>query len=135
MAGSRALKKPMIEIPKGHNVIGWNGKCVQNALNTRSYSSPTATNPPNPTGAPILMNTAPALASRADSAAPVRPSSNGDSVLSPTLALAPAADCDPAYPDVCIPPRPPDRGCDDIAFEPLKSLNGTDVTEVWSVAS
>jgi hypothetical protein len=28
--------KPMIEIPKGHDVIGWNEKCVRNALKLRS---------------------------------------------------------------------------------------------------
>jgi micrococcal nuclease len=33
------------------------------------------------------------------------------------IALAdPAADCDPSYPGVCIPPGPPDLDCPDIAF-------------------
>jgi micrococcal nuclease len=32
----------------------------------------------------------------------------------PTAAPAPAGNCDPAYPDVCIPPPPPDLDCGDI---------------------
>ncbi len=30
--------------------------------------------------------------------------------------LAPAINCDPAYPDVCIPPAPPDLDCGDISY-------------------
>jgi micrococcal nuclease len=32
----------------------------------------------------------------------------------PTAAAAPAGNCDPAYPDVCIPPPPPDLDCGEI---------------------
>jgi micrococcal nuclease len=31
-------------------------------------------------------------------------------------ATAPGADCDPSYPDVCIPRGPPDLDCGDVVF-------------------
>ncbi len=34
----------------------------------------------------------------------------------PLVPQAPGADCDPAYPDVCIPPAPPDLDCADVPF-------------------
>lgn len=35
---------------------------------------------------------------------------------SPPPTAAPARNCDPSYPDVCIPPPPPDLNCGDISF-------------------
>jgi len=34
----------------------------------------------------------------------------------------PPADCDPAYPDVCIPPPPPDLDCADIIYRNIRLL-------------
>jgi len=34
----------------------------------------------------------------------------------------PPADCDPAYPDVCIPPPPPDLDCADIIYRNFRVL-------------
>jgi micrococcal nuclease len=39
-----------------------------------------------------------------------------------TAAPTPGGDCDPAYPDVCIPPPPPDLDCDDIPHRNFKVL-------------
>jgi micrococcal nuclease len=44
----------------------------------------------------------------------------------PTPAAAPAApasDCDPAYPDFCIPPPPPDLDCGDIPQKNFRVLS------------
>jgi len=35
---------------------------------------------------------------------------------------APASNCDPAYPDVCIPPPPPDLDCGDIPYRNVRVL-------------
>jgi len=40
----------------------------------------------------------------------------------PTPTEAPSINCDPAYPDVCIPPPPPDLDCGDIPFKRFKVL-------------
>jgi hypothetical protein len=45
----------------------------------------------------------------------------GPSVTAPAVAvvpppLPPTGNCDPSYPDVCIPPSPPDLDCGDITF-------------------
>lgn len=42
---------------------------------------------------------------------------------SESLSLGPLADCDPAYPSVCIPPPPPDLDCPDIRFRNFKVLS------------
>jgi micrococcal nuclease len=34
----------------------------------------------------------------------------------PAPTAAPAADCHPSYPDVCIPPAPPDLDCPEIPY-------------------
>jgi micrococcal nuclease len=36
--------------------------------------------------------------------------------------LAGRGACDPAYPDVCIPPAPPDLDCDDVPYEDFRVL-------------
>ena len=41
---------------------------------------------------------------------------------SPPAASVPGSGCDPAYPDVCIPPPPPDLDCGDVAFRRFKVL-------------
>ena len=49
--------------------------------------------------------------------APAAGQSGGSSTPGPTTASSPgAADCDPAYPTVCIPPPPPDLDCAEIAY-------------------
>ena len=40
----------------------------------------------------------------------------------PTVAPARAANCDGAYPDVCIPPAPPDLDCGDISYRRFRVL-------------
>lgn len=42
-------------------------------------------------------------------------SAKGGSSSSTTAGMS-AADCDPSYPDVCLPPPPPDLNCSDIGF-------------------
>lgn len=66
------------------------------------WSAPqaTATSPP-----PAPTNTA---APQVTSPLPTRPP--------PTATSAPQGNCDPAYPDVCIPPPPPDLDCDEISY-------------------
>jgi len=41
--------------------------------------------------------------------------------VEPTVAPAPA-NCDPSYPDVCIPPKPPDLNCKDIPYRRFRVL-------------
>jgi micrococcal nuclease len=40
----------------------------------------------------------------------------------PTETAAPAKNCDPSYPTVCIPPPPPDLDCKDIPYKKFKVL-------------
>lgn len=40
----------------------------------------------------------------------------------PTTPPAQDPNCDAAYPDVCIPPPPPDLNCDDVAFDNFRVL-------------
>jgi micrococcal nuclease len=40
----------------------------------------------------------------------------------PTAAPSDRAGCDPAYPDVCIPPPPPDLDCSDIPYRRFRVL-------------
>lgn len=40
----------------------------------------------------------------------------------PTPTSPPASNCDPSYPDVCIPPPPPDLNCDDIPYRNFRVL-------------
>lgn len=42
--------------------------------------------------------------------------------LQPTAAPVPATNCDRAYPDVCIPPPPPDLDCGDIPYRRFRVL-------------
>jgi micrococcal nuclease len=39
-----------------------------------------------------------------------------DPLVQPTQAPAPPSNCHPSYPDVCIPPPPPDLNCPDVPF-------------------
>jgi hypothetical protein len=56
--------------------------------------------------------------------APALPTSTPAPVIAPTdtPALPPAANCDPSYPDVCIPPPPPDLDCGDIPYQNFRVL-------------
>lgn len=47
---------------------------------------------------------------------PPQPSATSAPTPSPTAAPAPSQNCDPSYPDVCIPPPPPDLDCGDIPY-------------------
>jgi hypothetical protein len=54
-------------------------------------------------------------------APPAGPSITASPVTGPPVAVdnpppPPAASCDPSYPDVCIPPSPPDLDCGDISY-------------------
>lgn len=42
-----------------------------------------------------------------------------------SLAASPDENCDPSYPDVCIPPSPPDLNCDDVPYNDI-SVVGED---------
>ena len=44
-------------------------------------------------------------------------------VQSPPAAPTPSQGCDPAYPDVCIPPPPPDLDCGDISYRRFRVLS------------
>ena len=67
--------------------------------------SPTEAPTAVPTAPPTLPPTAP------PTAPPTLPPT-----APPTAPPAPAANCDPSYPTVCIPPPPPDLDCGDITF-------------------
>ena len=45
---------------------------------------------------------------------------------SPTIPEEPV--CDPSYPDLCIPPPPPDLGCDDVS---ASNFEGTATRSTW----
>jgi micrococcal nuclease len=40
----------------------------------------------------------------------------------PTVAPVSSGNCDPSYPDVCIPPAPPDLDCKDVPFKRFRVL-------------
>lgn len=42
--------------------------------------------------------------------------------IDPASTSAPSANCDPSYPNVCIPPAPPDLDCKDITFRRFQVL-------------
>lgn len=44
----------------------------------------------------------------------------------PAIATLPKQECDPAYPDVCIPPAPPDLDCGDISERRFRVYLETD---------
>lgn len=44
------------------------------------------------------------------------------STVQPTAIIPPSRNCDPAYPDVCIPPPPPDLNCKDIPYKRFRVL-------------
>lgn len=79
-------------------------------------SSPTATAAPTPTRAPSATPRPPAT--RLPSATATSPpiATEAQATVTPATATAPArsGNCDPAYPDVCIPPPPPDLDCPEI---------------------
>ena len=43
-------------------------------------------------------------------------------LFSPTPTIPEEPVCDPSYPDLCIPPPPPDLGCDDITASDFEVL-------------
>ena len=96
--------------------------------------APSATRPPSPTRRPSLTPapsrvptvTASPTATRPPAAiATARPSPPASATVEPSP--APSAtpqpqNCDPAYPDVCIPPPPPDLNCGDIPYRRFRVL-------------
>jgi micrococcal nuclease len=62
-----------------------------------------------------------------DPAPPVAPTPTSSTTVPSTPTSTPPAStagggCDPAYPDVCIPPAPPDLDCADVPFRRLRVL-------------
>jgi micrococcal nuclease len=49
----------------------------------------------------------------------------GIAFFSPSIETYAQSDCDPSYPDVCIPPYPPDLNCGDISDKGFK-VQGSD---------
>ncbi len=56
----------------------------------------------------------------APTVAPELPTAEPPTPMPPTI--APVANCDPSYPDVCIPPYPPDLDCGDIPFRNFRVI-------------
>ena len=50
----------------------------------------------------------------ADTPAPPPAAQTAPPPIQPAIPQVPAANCDPSYPTVCIPPSPPDLDCGDI---------------------
>ncbi len=71
---------------------------------------PTATATPEPSATPTPRPPATATSTSTQRPNPI--------VSAPTPTTAPAGDragCDPSYPTVCIPPKPPDLACKDVS--------------------
>ena len=84
------------------------------ALPTSASVPPTAAAlPPTPTSVP---QTATALPPTATSVPP------SPTPVIPTATPIPPRNCDPAYPDVCIPPPPPDLDCGEIPYRRFRVL-------------
>lgn len=92
--------------------IGW----LSASLITRTNTAPVQ--PGNPT-LPVSTKAPTAVVTQVPTAAatkaPTAPATVLPSTASPTAAPA-ASRGDPSYPDVCIPPSPPDLDCGDIAY-------------------
>lgn len=84
-------------------------------------ASPTS-QPPTDTAAPAATAQPSATRAPAPTAPPIVPTSTVEVVVPTDTAPAPAANCDPSYPDVCIPPPPPDLNCGDIPFRNFRVL-------------
>ncbi len=87
--------------------------------NNKSSETPKATS----TGAVQATNTSPP----APTDTPVPPEPTATSVPEqptqpPVQPTTQPANCDPSYPDVCIPPPPPDLDCGDISFRRFRVL-------------
>ena len=54
--------------------------------------------------------------------APPPPAASNPPPPTPTPTQPPRANCDPSYPDVCIPPPPPDLDCGDIPHRNFRVL-------------
>jgi hypothetical protein len=97
------------------------GPTVQEATATPGQPGPAPTEPRGATAQPSPAATATATATRPGPSATATPAagneaargtpSTGSPGATPTK---PAANCDPSYPAVCIPPPPPDLDCKDI---------------------
>lgn len=75
--------------------------------------APTTAKPaPKPKAAP----TAPKPTQQPAKIATVTPSARPKPTTKPSPPPAPKANCDPSYPDVCIPPGPPDLNCPDVSY-------------------
>ncbi|HAX24696.1 MAG TPA: hypothetical protein DCX80_06615 [Chloroflexi bacterium] len=73
---------------------------------------------PQPTRQPVATRTP-----RAPANTPARsPAPTPTQKPAPVATQKPAGNCDPAYPDVCIPPPPPDLSCKDIPYRRFRVL-------------
>ncbi len=77
-----------------------------------------------PAGSPAATATVPTATATPLPAVTPSPAPTAASTPRPqsTATPAPAARCDPAYPDVCIPPPPPDLDCADIPYRNFRVL-------------
>jgi hypothetical protein len=76
-----------------------------------SIRRPTAT--PQPTATPAPTRTSRPLVSTS-TPVPLLPTNTQPPVLPTDTPLPPQQNCDPSYPDFCIPPPPPDLDCKDV---------------------
>lgn len=81
------------------------------ATDDGGVAPPPAPVPPAPTAVPTAVPPAP-------TAVPPRPTT----VPPQPTAVPPRANCDPSYPDVCIPPPPPDLDCGDISYRRFRVI-------------
>lgn len=101
--------------------------CTSSSVEPPSVS--TATPAPTPTPTPTLAVTStpsptqtviPTLAPSPTATPP--PTATRTPTPTPTPTTQPAARCDPSYPDVCIPPYPPDLDCGEIRYRNFRVL-------------
>jgi hypothetical protein len=75
--------------------------------------APATTLPPTPTTAAPTTTAAPAPPPPPPTTAPPPPPPPPPATVAPP---PPPSSCDPSYPDVCIPPAPPDLDCGDVPY-------------------
>nr|WP_297805709.1 hypothetical protein [Tepidiforma sp.] len=110
--------------------LGLTGDTLTSTASAREAASPSPS--PTPTATPTATPSATPTPTRIPTASPTptpspraTPTPTATPTTPPTPTPRPAlptptatrrANCDPSYPDVCIPPYPPDLDCGDIPF-------------------